>query len=277
MKGRLPDMERIGDGLPQPVHVRSLGSGPRRVLAIHCTIAHSGAWKGLAAALDQEATLTAFDLLSHGPSPDWDGRGDFQDRNVAAAETLLGEPMDLIGHSFGATVALRLAIEHPDRVRSLTMIEPVFFAVARQDAPDLFGLHEHDAIPFREALEAGDAALAARLFNRMWSTDASPRWPRLPEATRAAMTRGIHVVPACHPSLYLDRSGILSSGQLEQATTPALLLRGSLTHPVIRAVNDGLARRMQNAKNVVIDNSGHMLPISHPNETAEEIRTLWSQ
>jgi pimeloyl-ACP methyl ester carboxylesterase len=65
-------------------------------------------------------------MLSHGKSPDWDGSGDFQDVSVAAALPFLDDaPMDLIGHSFGATLALRLAVAHPDRVRSLTMIEPV--------------------------------------------------------------------------------------------------------------------------------------------------------
>ena len=34
-------------------------------------------------------------------------------------------------HSFGATVALRLATLFPDRVRSLTLVEPVFFAAAK--------------------------------------------------------------------------------------------------------------------------------------------------
>jgi lipase len=44
-------------------------------------------------------------------------------------------PVHLIGHSFGATVALRLAIEAPERVASLTLIEPVLFAAA-PDGPE---------------------------------------------------------------------------------------------------------------------------------------------
>jgi lipase len=48
-----------------------------------------------------------------------------------------GQPVDVIGHSFGGTVALRLAVERPDLVRSLVLIEPVFVAALLADRPDL--------------------------------------------------------------------------------------------------------------------------------------------
>ncbi|TMV09897.1 alpha/beta hydrolase [Ruegeria sediminis] len=263
--------------LPQTPHVRHLGQGPRRVLALHCTIAHSGAWKGLAGELGQEATFVAPDMLSHGRSRDWDRQGDFQDRITDIAETQLSGPMDVIGHSFGATVALRLAVQHPDLVRSVVLIEPVFFAVAKRDAPDLIDLHHRDAEPYLDAMAEGDEALAARLFNRMWSTEDSPRWPQLPESTRAAMIRGIHVVPFVDPALFDDRAGLLQPGVLDRAAMPVLLLRGSLTHPVMTAINEGLARRLPDAESLVIDGAGHMLPISHPAETAGKIRALWAR
>ncbi|WP_245706416.1 alpha/beta fold hydrolase [Ruegeria marina] len=263
--------------MPQPVHVSTFGHGPRQVLALHCTIAHSGAWKGLARILGDEARFTAPDMLSHGRSPDWDGQGCFQDRILQNAEACLDTRSDVIGHSFGATVALRLAVEHPDRVRSLTMVEPVFFAVACQDAPELIEQHGRDAKPYITALESGDKALAARLFNRMWSTADSPRWPDLPEATRAAMIRGIHIVPTVDNALFEDSAGLLRPGILDRVTMPVLLLRGALSHPVMTAISQGLVRRLPEAREAVIDGAGHMLPITHPEETAQQIRSLWAR
>jgi len=259
----------------QPVAIRSFGNGPRRILGLHCTLAHSGAWRGLAGLLPG-TTLIAPDMLSHGRSPDWDGQGDFQDRSVDCVAHLLQPGMDIIGHSFGATIALRLAVARPERVRSLTLIEPVFFAVAARDAPDLLADHDALAIPFADALRAGDAALGARLFNRMWS-HGGPRWPDLPDPLRSAMTRAIHVVPACRDAIYDDLAGMLAPGVLDRITAPCLLLRGSRTHPVIGAVNDGLARRLPDATNVVIDGAGHMLPISHPAETAAALGDLFNR
>lgn len=268
---------RDTSSLPQPVHVSHFDHGPRQVLALHCTIAHSGAWKGLTRILGDEARFTAPDMLSHGRSPDWDGQGCFQDRILENAQACLDRRMDVIGHSFGATVALRLAVEQPELVRSLTLIEPVFFAVACRDAPELIEQHGQDARPYIAALESGDKALAARLFNRMWSTADSPRWPDLPEATRAAMIRGIHIVPTVDEALFNDTAGLLAPGRLDRATMPVLLLRGALTHPVMQAISKGLVRRLPNATEEVIAGAGHMLPISHPAETAVHIRVLWSR
>jgi lipase len=94
----------------------------------------------MGAALGDIATLHAFDLPCHGASGDWDGQGDIHDTATDMALTVLddigAQPIDLLGHSFGATVALRLAIEHPERIRSLIMYEPVFFAAAIRDDPD---------------------------------------------------------------------------------------------------------------------------------------------
>ncbi|WP_331252225.1 alpha/beta fold hydrolase [Ruegeria lacuscaerulensis] len=257
------------------IYVRNLGKGERSVLALHCTIAHSGAWAGLASCIGTQATFVAPDMLSHGMSPDWDGQSDFFDLTTALSAAQLTQPMDLIGHSFGAMIALRLAVEHPNLVRSVVLIEPVFFAVAAQDAPDLLAQHDMAAQPYVEALKAGDMPLAARLFNRMWSTDDSPRWPDMPEKTRAAMIRGIRVVPDVEQSLFQDTKGLLKPEALLGAKAPVLLMAGGNSHPVMPAIARGLQRRLPNASKVTVESAGHMLPISHPRETAAQITSFW--
>lgn len=251
----------------------TLGHGDRQALALHCTMAFGGAWSGFSKALP-ELTLIAPDMPSHGRSDDWDEESSFADTVFAGSLAAMDDaPMDVIGHSFGAVTALRLAVTHPDRVRSLTVIEPVFFAVAIQDKPETLAMHDADAQPFRDAIEAGDRETAARAFNRMWSAEA-PKWHDMPERNRVAMTRAIHVVPDTHAFLYDDTANLLAPDALAVCSIPTVILRGEHAHAAITATNDGLAARMPNAVQAVIAGAGHMAPISHPQEVAESVREL---
>ena len=108
---------------------RRWGDGPREVVALHCSLAHSGAWEGVVRALGPGLRVTAPDILGHGKAPDIDPGRDLHDQCYEAVLPHLPEGrFDAVGHSFGATLALRLAEELPERVRSLTLIDPVLFA-----------------------------------------------------------------------------------------------------------------------------------------------------
>ncbi|NJM82478.1 MAG: alpha/beta fold hydrolase, partial [Tabrizicola sp.] len=111
---------------------------PRPVLALHCSLAHSGAWSGLVERL-RGVTVTALDEPGHGKAADWDGQEEIHGLTTRIAVELAemlgdGGPIDLMGHSFGATVALRIALDRPDLVRSLVLVEPVIFAAAGRSA-----------------------------------------------------------------------------------------------------------------------------------------------
>ncbi len=249
-------------------YVHTLGQGPRRVLALHCTLAFGGAWGGMAKLLGDRLTFVAPDLPSHGNSAKWDGQSDFAqtvfDTTLAQMDAA---PMDVIGHSFGAVTALRLAAKHPERIRSLTVFEPVFFAVAKADAPETLVDHDRAAKPFQDAIDAGNMEGAARAFNSMWSTERGT-WDKMPERSRMAMARAIHVVPSTYALIYDDTDGILAPGVLERLRMPVTLVRGALTHPAVTATLDGLHNRIPGSVVEVIPEAGHMAPISHPQEVA---------
>ncbi|MEX0286782.1 MAG: alpha/beta fold hydrolase [Paracoccaceae bacterium] len=266
---------RAAGDIPQPLAHRIIGDGPRQVLALHCTIGFSGVWRGLAEQFP-DCTFVAPDMLSHGASPDWDREGDFQDRMMEGVLPFLNGRMDVIGHSFGGLLALRIAAEFPEQVRSLTVVEPVFFAIAAEDAPEVLAEERRMSKPVFDAFEAGDEPLAARRFNRIWGDADGPRWPDLPERTRQAMVRGIHVVNASGPAV-MDRVGLLQNDRLAVVDMPALMLRGAQCEPIVPVINDGLARRLKHAENVAIQGAGHMVPITHPVETATHLRALFDR
>ena len=93
-----------------------LGDGSERALMMHCTLSSARAMAPMAMAFEDRFTTTAFDLPGHGQSGDWDFNGDLQDRVTEVAESFIDGPIHLIGHSFGATIALRLMAQMPERI-----------------------------------------------------------------------------------------------------------------------------------------------------------------
>lgn len=263
-----------------PTHWIKTGGGPRQSLLIHCSLGHAGGWSRMVAKLDDLVTAIAYDLPGHGRSADWDGVSDIQGVSMAMAADLLddqagGRPVDVIGHSFGGTVALRLAVVRPDLVRSLVLIEPVFFTVASVDRPDLRVGQDPHMMQYRKALAAGDRDAAAQAFTSIWGDGRG--WERLPESQRKAMAARIHLIEAGAPAIYGDCAGMLSGGKLEQIACPVLLIRGGDSPEAIGVINDGLARRIPGATQLDIEGAGHMAPITHPEAVAEAIRAFWVQ
>jgi pimeloyl-ACP methyl ester carboxylesterase len=244
---------------PGAVAHRVFAGGPARLLALHCGLGRGGLWQGLARALAPRATLVAPDLPGHGQSAALAPGQDVHDACTAAMQGFLEPGMHVIGHSFGATVALRLALEAPQPPASLTLIEPVLFAAARGHA--LHDSHRAQEAGVGAALAAGDAPLAAERFNALWG--GGTPWQSLPERSRAMMAAGMGFVAGSEPALWQDRAGLMAPGRLEALACPVVLVRGAQTVPVIAAVQAGLLARLPRARERVIPGAGHMLPLTH--------------
>ena len=251
-----------------PVHRSWPCGGDRPVLGLHCSLAHAGAFAGLAGAL-RGVTLTALDFIGHGRAPDWDGISDYHaaatEEAIAMAEHLgQGAPIDLIGHSFGGTVALRIAVERPDLVSSLTLIEPVYFVAAKVAQDPAWDGFIADHRSFGALIAAGDPVQAARQFHAIWGGDAG--FDSLPARMQTYRAERIHLVTAPWPVVLEDAPGLLHPGRLEAVRVPVLLVEGNLSPDIVGAVNRALAARLPKALRVTVPEAGHMLPISHPEQ-----------
>lgn len=243
---------------------KDFGDDPDTLL-IHCSLAHHGAWDPLVAATGLSAV--AFDMPGHGRSADWDGISDYQAQTADIARSFCNAPLHVVGHSFGATVALRLALDHPAQVRSLTLIEPVFFAAAKGTAEHV--AHQTAFAPFVTAMDAGDRGRAAHLFTDIWGT--GQPWGTLPEGQRRYITDRIHLIPAGAPAINDDNAGQLAPGRLEGLNIPTLLIAADQSDPVTGAINAALAARLPDARNIKVNGAGHMGPITHPQLYAPRI------
>ncbi len=248
--------------------------GTRPVLALHCSLAHAGAWGGLAQRLTG-VQFTGFDQVGHGRAADWDGVSDLHGvttrQAVALAEELgRGTPIDLFGHSFGGTVALRIAMERPDLVRSLTLVEPVIFAAARSAGHPAYAPFRAQHLAFAEVLAAGDREEAAAMFHAAWGTGEA--LADLPDRARQYITDRIHLIVAQNPVLLDDAAGLLTYQGLEAIGVPVLLIEGADSPPIIDAVHTELARRICQSSRLSVPGAGHMVPITHAEEIAAPVQ-----
>ncbi|WP_246138016.1 alpha/beta fold hydrolase [Maritimibacter fusiformis] len=256
-----------------PTHVTRMGAGVRRALFIHCSMGRAETWAGVQAALLDKLSMTAFDRPGHGQSAPYRGDGGargLHDITTQIAASLIERRADVIGHSYGGTVALRLAMERPDKVRSLVLIEPVLLAAMRGSAD--YDSYLRAIADARAALEAGDREAAAARFNDMVSPEAP--WAALSPRARAVLASQIHLIAEESDAVTDDVAGLLAPGRIEAVTQPVLLIEGSLSPRLLSGVNAVLAARLPNATRVVVAGAGHMAPLTHPDSVAAEIATF---
>lgn len=246
------------------------GNMDRPALALHCMMGHAGTWAPVAQALGDQIALSGFDFPGHGGAAPFDPAAglDYTTLSTRMAGAMISRPVDLIGHSFGALVALRLALRAPEAVRTLTLIEPVLFAAAR-GAPGWADIRaEGDRL--HALMEAGDQEEAARGFMALWG--GMPGWDLMPAPVRAQFTAQVALVEATGPDVYEDRGGLLAEGGLEALDLPVMLIAGERSPPVVGDIHAALAARLPDVGRAEVPDAGHMLPVTHPEVLANLIR-----
>lgn len=249
---------------------RAFGTGPRHLFALHCSLAHAGAWSGLAAALGHyRVTLTAMDLPGHGNAGPIADPAAFEAQTVAMAVDLLERqpgPVPVIGHSFGGVAAMRLGLERPDLVERLVLIEPVLFALIRDAGHPGLERHDRAEAPFWQALAEGQAERAARLFLQNWGT--GEPWEALPERQRHYIIDRIGAIGAGKPAIYDDNDSRLRLADVARIAVPVMLVEGAKSPPMVSDVLDCIQSVLPGAGRATIDGAHHMAPITHAAEVA---------
>ncbi|MEM7472615.1 MAG: alpha/beta hydrolase [Pseudomonadota bacterium] len=248
-------------------HVLRSGHGPQEALVLHCMLAQARALEQLMAKLAADLSMLAMDLPGHGLSEDWDTSRDYSEMSCDMAAGLLERPAHLIGHSFGAYIALRIAVERPELVRSLTLIEPVFFAAAKYSDPSALKAYKRESNAFMGAMAVGDTVTAARAFTAEWGDGRS--WESLKPDAMSYITDRMRLVAATTPELIEDRPMVWD--KLSQIDMPCLLIEGEASAPIVASILDALETQSRDARRVQIAGAGHMSPMSHAVEVAEAI------
>jgi pimeloyl-ACP methyl ester carboxylesterase len=119
------------------IHYKLAGNHEPAMILLHGFGASTFSWREVVAPLAELGTVVAYDRPSSGltarPLPgDWTGDSPYGPE--AQVEQLIGL-MDqlnireaiLIGHSAGGTVAVNVALRHPDRVAALVLVDPAIY------------------------------------------------------------------------------------------------------------------------------------------------------
>jgi len=238
------------------------------VVLLHSSGGSGAQWRSLTERLLPHRHVVAPDLYGYGVTPAWAGRGVFSLAHEAAlVETVLddlGEPVHLVGHSYGGAVALHMALANPHRLRSLSLIEPVAFHLLRHgDAADWAALQEILAVArhVTAAVAAGDLAAGCERFVDYWTGPGA--WAALPAPKRDALAPRLSKVA-------LDFQATLNAAaRIEDVPAigvPTLLLQGGRTATPTRRICRLLAEALPDARLHVIAGAGHMLPLTHRDE-----------
>jgi len=106
------------------LHTTTLGSGPARLVFLHGLFGQGKNFTQVAKALSDVATSTLVDLPNHGRSA-WTEEISYPTMAAEVAEVLRGldGPVCLVGHSMGGKVAMRTALDFPELVERLVVVD----------------------------------------------------------------------------------------------------------------------------------------------------------
>jgi pimeloyl-ACP methyl ester carboxylesterase len=238
------------------IRYRVDGSGPA-VLLVHAGVADLTMWDGEAAALRDRYRVIRHDTRGFGLTRTDDVP--FSNRaDIAAVLDHLGETRaHVVGLSRGGSIALDFAVEHPERVRTLTVVAG---GVGGYDSPleDAALWERSDAL-----YEAKDWDAVANLEAAYWADGPGQPPDRVPAIHQRVHAWVLDNVSAeleeGEPQPLLPRA----NERLADLAMPLLVIAGTLDDPATTDSMRHLAATAPNARLVELE-AAHMVNLEHP-------------
>ena len=236
------------------------------VVLLHSSASSARQWDRLAETLAPRFRVRAIDLHGHGEQAAWSGNRPLTLADEAAlAASLLEENggVHLVGHSYGAAVALKLATIYPESVRSVAAYEPVLFRWLIDDVAHQQRAQEVIAVAtsMRDELAGDREASAARRFIDFWS--GAGAWNSMPAGKQSSIATCMRAVLQQFDALFYEP---LQPAQLALLSMPMLFIGGTHTVNVTRRIVEVLRMTLPRAQHTLLQAMGHMGPVTHASE-----------
>ncbi len=249
-------------------------AGPAPVIALHCSGGGAAQWRELGNALDSRYELVAPEHYGCDSAGPWSGERAFTlaDEAVRTIEIIDRSAckVHLVGHSYGGGVALRAAVERPNRIASLTLYEPsAFHLLKAMGARGSVAFAEIQAIATRigEAVITGDYRGGVSSFVDYWGGPGA--WAALRPSVQAALTRWAPKAPLDFRALIDEPTPASAYADLR---FPALIMRGEHAPAPTCLIAETLPTLMPAARLVVVPGAGHMGPLTHASQVNSAIK-----
>jgi pimeloyl-ACP methyl ester carboxylesterase len=171
-------------------------------------------------------------------------------------------PVHLVGLSMGGRLATLLALEHPDQLLSLTVLEPPLHDLL-DDLPEAHSVRDEWRRRFEAlctAAQAGDAIQATTLFYALANDQRPDALAMQPEPFRQMVLDNARTVPLALSA----RPPVVSCAALGRVSAPTLVVSGGLSPRSLILIDEIIVRCIPNSRLVVIPAAAHLMSYQNP-------------
>jgi pimeloyl-ACP methyl ester carboxylesterase len=256
-------METITSADGTTIGYEATGSGPP-LLLVHGTTADHTRWAGILPQFQQHFTVHAMDRRGRGASTDDSDSYDIvrEAEDVAAVVDAIGQPVDVVGHSYGAVCSLEAAVL-TDGIRKLVLYEPPIPTGIPMYPP---GLPDR----MQALIEDGELEGALELFFR--EVVRMPDHELVEYRELPVWKQRIQLAPTIPREMAIDRSYSFDPKKFADLGVSVLLMLGGDSPPIFPAAIEAADAALPDSRVVVLPDQQHIAMDTDPELFLSEVR-----
>ncbi len=259
-------MERFEKG----IRIEEMGEG-ETILFVHADFVDGGMWKPVMDRMSRRYRVACFDKLGYGRSEPVSGPICRRRELEAVIRSIGGTPLHLVGCSNGGQSSLDLALERPELVKSLTLVNAPPSGFEMQGAPP------PEILEMIAAMTRGDTAATSELQIRIWFDGPERATGGFGESKLAARSEAARM-----NRIFVERGTFLATGgadadpldppaidRLGELRIPSLIVSGDLDYSETKRASLLMAELIPGARLRKMGSCAHAAPLEEPESFAE--------